>query len=975
MKRKSFLTINNEISTPKLVKPFLLPHIHLEKGLKMYENFLSVIKKYSNQKCFLEAAVKSYLRGTRLLKEETGDNSVETIWLNAAKARKRVETIIKELNQTILGSMVTMNSCIKNLGLAKIRLQTAVAKLQKHVLKSYGNKIERLAAAGPAKKEELEKTRLKHKELFDMKIFLFELKKQQQANRSFFGVTNKFKSTELSLIEKKKVVSQLQKALQENTLSMNLSQKELYENLMIYETIKREMTAAGQSFQNRVIASLREKCISILRSIGISKKQATRAKACLSKSGAAANGLKPLSVDQIDVRESTKDDPDYVPPAPGDADDGSESEDDDGFIKIPTNSKVSKAVLRNEAVDEDDDDDDFDTNEFLCDGEKGDIRYQVDYHERSSAIKQPRIIPIPFLPRPELVLHESFQNVLNLLQNDDDDDDDETSGNNNKPAMVLSWNEENCNVLDVALTKMYAKVVQMYSEVYPFMSPYMRSQFSGVFSTANDIQQFQRRRREMETQKRAKKREKEEAAAVASSSDEDQEYDSDFSYSSSDDDDNDGEEMEGETLDFWNLRPAARAKRIISILPNKPRDDGVPIIGGIDGKALTLPSEIAAVVKEPFIIPPHTKKNKRFTYWEEGNPNSGNVLERTLDTASSVSAPAMPLYTGLVLGRFCIVCCQVVHPPDLDCICTDYRGLKRSQCEDGIFYSTLRMRNAAVPLRRNVRDRRSKPHRRLWSIWRNSQRDLLLNGHQVFRLLPEYVNDPRVGNHVRCFMRFVFANYQIIGTSDCVVCGDDLIVNRSYNFCNTCKAWPIFSRIWVDVQKETRSNNLEIVSKRRCIAFERNRRLKKEQIKRRQTASFYATAIPQSSAAADEKKNLMDRITDRDRQLARSGAGKQPRLAFKTPKACHISSSRNTTTLPSVISSSIDNNQRQRRRRGDPVRSRITVNPMDVISFQVVSTPSPLATPDIPPLPSSSDMEITFSVDTYEDEAVTIDFG
>ncbi len=190
---------------------------------------------------------------------------------------------------------------------------------------------------------------------------------------------------------------------------------------------------------------------------------------------------------------------------------------------------------------------------------------------------------------------------------------------------------------------------------------------------------------------------------------------------------------------------------------------------------------------------------RRREWWENGNPNA-DTPKGAHNVIGPANAPQMPLYDGLVFNTFCIVCMEQLTGTNRDCGCVDYRGLPRSQCQDGLFFATLRMKNAWIVLRKNRRRERGKAHKKAWHLWRMSQRDLLVFGHPVLRkFIGNGGGTPQVGNHVRPFMEFVFTNYASMGSNNCVVCGDDLVVNRSYNFCNTCKAWPIFQQIWAHV--------------------------------------------------------------------------------------------------------------------------------------------------------------------------------
>lgn len=186
--------------------------------------------------------------------------------------------------------------------------------------------------------------------------------------------------------------------------------------------------------------------------------------------------------------------------------------------------------------------------------------------------------------------------------------------------------------------------------------------------------------------------------------------------------------------------------------------------------------------------------------WEAGDPNA-DPPRGTNDVVGLIDAPPMPPYDGLVFNNFCMVCTRQLNSHNQDCGCVDYRGLKRFECKDGLFFPSLRMKNAWIVLRRNKPNVRCGAHRNAWSAWRRAIMDLLLRGHPILRTKAGYGGtDPRVGNHVRSFMEFVFMNFEYRATNDCVVCGDKLAVNRSHNFCRVCKALPQFRGIWKSVQ-------------------------------------------------------------------------------------------------------------------------------------------------------------------------------
>lgn len=173
--------------------------------------------------------------------------------------------------------------------------------------------------------------------------------------------------------------------------------------------------------------------------------------------------------------------------------------------------------------------------------------------------------------------------------------------------------------------------------------------------------------------------------------------------------------------------------------------------------------------------------------WERGDPDA-DAPRGAADVLGPVAGPLMSPYDGLVFGVLCRVCAQTISR----CICRDYRGLRRPQCAGGLFFPTLRTKNAWIVLRKNTRRVRSRAHQTAWRLWRACQKDLILYGHPVLRKDPANANDPRVGNHVYPFLSFVLRNRTFMGTPSCVVCDDWLAANCVYNICNTCKAWRPF---------------------------------------------------------------------------------------------------------------------------------------------------------------------------------------
>jgi len=228
------------------------------------------------------------------------------------------------------------------------------------------------------------------------------------------------------------------------------------------------------------------------------------------------------------------------------------------------------------------------------------------------------------------------------------------------------------------------------------------------------------------------------------------------------------------------------------------------------------------------------KLSKVHQQWEKGNPNADPPKMDPQDVIGAIDAPRMNPHDGLVFGTLCQVCMEQVTATNPDCGCVDYRGLKRSECKDGLFFPTLRMKNAWIVLRKNKRRVRSQEHKKAWRLWRTSQRDILLLGHPVLRTQAGYGGvDARVGNHIRDFMNFVFENYCYLGTNDCVVCEDGLGVNRAFNFCNTCKAWEPFREIWKSVHARHRAQNSFCSTHVRKATYRTRRRLKLERIQKK----------------------------------------------------------------------------------------------------------------------------------------------
>ena len=960
MHSRTFLNTRGEVSGSKTVKKKNSPHISLVilEGLKIHENLSNLIQNYEKPECFFREALQAHMKGDKLLGDRLG--SPEAVWNNLLVSSKQLGEKIMGLKRTITTGLEAVQQQVKNLAAANKRSQVTFRVLHKMAVTKYQNCIARLAGSKiPADLQKLVETELKLREMYSSKVFMLELNRSLRAGRSFFGRTAELKLAEINFLEKKNLVFQIQKTIQKTANDLDLLQKKLVAITVLCTSMESKKVAAGHVFQKFVVALLKHRRAVVLKNLGIPEKDLAGIRASLVVV-VVQEPLAPLRPEEVtvqvvacpasrNVRCGGGGDDDYVYDDAEDADDeylfkakydsdapdsepeghlyynvGIEAEEGPRFVARQTRSRTLKNNTNhnNNMLTFTSEEEEESGNDFVVQASGGvsdlffeeqDDDTQIEYGDKGhlKAIKRPRLEPLPD-PSPSRIIDETFRTLLTSVAETlpTYEIDNELTGGGGLDSI---WDEAKSKLLNHEIDKAHAKLLQSYAREYPDLSDSMRSQFSEVFSTANDIQQYQRRRR-LKTRRRVEKKRKREAEAKAeleaeyvpqagptgikllvdaAEDDDEGEYDSDFSSSSSsssssDDDDADADEMMG----FWDIDPAVRSMRMVSVLCDS--DD--------EKSELVLPGSIAAYAKKHRKVAPF-KKKKPFLDCEAGDPNAGIVLHRDLDTVGSLLAPPMLAYSGLVFGRFCNVCCRVVNWPDMDCMCTDYRGLKRSQCLDGNCYPTLRMRNGGIILRLNKRRVRSDLHKTKWRKWRTSQRDLLLYGHPKLRVCQKFANDPRVGNHIRCFMRFVFANCATMGTNYCVVCGDVLDVNRAFNFCNTCKSWEPFREIWKDVQKEVRPTTLAKIKERGRLAHRHNRSLKKQAHQRKHRFNIDAAAttppppLPLTTTILGSSLDKMSPapmlVTEKFRRLMRNGAGKQPspappKLAYKTPRACHL---------------------------------------------------------------------------------------
>ncbi len=923
MHTKTFLNTRSEVSSSKVVKKKNSPHISLVilKGLKIHENLSNLIQNYEKPECFFREALQAHMKGGRLLGDRLG--SPEAVWNNLLVSSKQLGEEIMVLKGTITTGLEAVQQQVKNLAAANKRGQVAFRVLHKMAVTKYQNCVARLVGSkSPTDVQKLAQTKAKLGEIYSSKVFMFELNQCLRAGRSFFGRTAGLKLAEVHFLEKKKLVFQIQKTIQKAANGLDLLQKKLVTVTAMCTSMESKKVAAGQIFQKFVIALLKRRRAVVLEKLGISKEDLPRIRASLVTIVVQKPiPLAPLRLEEVTVQvvacpasrnvhygnDDDDDDDDYLfedkydsdAPDPMDSEPeghlyynvGIEAEEGPRFVARQTRSSTLKNNTNNNVLAFTSGEEES-GNDFIVQGvpdliwsDDDEDGTQIEYgdSEHISAIKCPRLEPLPD-PSPRII-DETFRTLLTSVAKTlpTYEIDNELTG-----GLDSIWDETKSKLLNHEIDKAHTKLLQSYAREYPDLSDSMRSQFSEVFSTANDIQQYRRRRRlktrrRIENKRKRQKEEEEEeddAAAAALK------YDSDFTDSSSSSED---EEEEDEMMGFWDIDPAVRTMRMVSVLCDSDDEES----------NLVLPGGIAFFAKKHRKVAPF-KKKKPFLDCEAGDPNAGNVLHRDLDTVGSLLAPPMHSYSGLIFERFCKVCCRVVNWPDMDCICTDYRGLKRSQCMDGNFFPTLRMRNSCVILRLNKRRVRSDLHKTKWRKWRTSQRDLLLYGHPKLRVSKKFANDPRVGNHIRHFMRFVFANCPIMGTNNCVVCGDVLDVNRAFNFCNTCKSWEPFREIWKDVQKEVKPTTLAKIKERGRLAHKHNRNLKKEAHQRKHRLNIDAAATPLTAtilgSSLDKTGPPPVIITEEFRRLMRNGAGKRPspppppppKLAYKTPKACHL---------------------------------------------------------------------------------------
>ncbi len=1026
MHTRTFLNTKSENSSSKTVKKKNSPHISLVilKGLKIHENLSNLIQNYEKPECFFREALQAHMRGGKLLGDRLG--SPEPVWNNLLVSSKQLGEEIMVLKGSIATGLETVQQQVKNLAEANKRSQVAFRVLHKMAVTKYQNCVARLVGSkSPTDVQKLAQTKAKLGEIYSSKVFLFELNQCLRAGRSFFGRTAGLKLPEINFLEKKELVFQIQKTIQKTANDLDLLQKKLVTVTAICTSMESKKVAAGQTFQKFVIALLKRKRAVVLEELGISKEDLPRIRASL-VTVVVKNPplpLVPLRLEEVTVEvvagpasrhvnydadyvydgddedlfgeKYDSDAPDSVPEGHVYYSVGLEAEEGPRFVASRTRSSGLLNINNNNnnvltfTSEEEESENDVQRSKGVpelvfeddADDNNNDIQIEYGDSEHVSAIKCPRLEPLPD-PSP-MVTHETFQTLLTSVRGLPSayDIDNKLTG-----GLDSIWDESKNKILSYKIDKAYDKLLQSYAKEYPDLSDTKRSQFSDIFATANDIQQYRRRRRlitRRRIEKKRKRQEEEDCRQEEEEEEEDEEYDSDFSSSSSDDDDEaeaDGDGMMG----FWDIDPAVRGMRMVSVLCDS--DD--------EKTKLVLPGGIAAYAKKHRKVAPF-KKKKPFLDCEAGDPNAGHVLHRDLDTVGSLLAPPMHAYSGLIFDRFCKVCCRVVYWPDMDCMCVDYRGFKRSQCMDGNFFPTLRMRNACIILRLNKRRVRNALHKTKWRNWRTSQRDLLLYGHPKLRVFQKFANDPRVGNHIRCFMRFVFANCQVMGTNNCVVCGDVLDVNRAFNFCNTCKSWEPFREIWKDVQTETKPTTLAKIKERGRLAHKHNRSLKKQAHQRKHRLNIDAAATTATILGSSLDKTRPPPpviITEEFRRLIRNGAGKQPqkpspppKLAYKTPRACHLQLNLSDEdeeddgiefAVPSLYSSTTTSSTGK-------YRDLAPLEDMgDVVSF--IFPPLPLESdvvpsfkeekPEIDDLPTL--LPVAFQVDIdFEDESMTMDFS
>lgn len=352
------------------------------------------------------------------------------------------------------------------------------------------------------------------------------------------------------------------------------------------------------------------------------------------------------------------------------------------------------------------------------------------------------------------------------------------------------------------------KILPRYHEMYVSLNGKQRQEISQQFVKINDLHQREdRHRRKKKMAKRKKKKERK----SSDSESEDAASNSDLSESCP------------SSPDGGNGDAAAAAAD-----NNSDESD----YSGYEG--VLLDRDFRSKGWEDKFLPPPRKK-KPDLKWEQGDPNDKKMLQWPPPNMDLENSACVELYDGLLFGCLCRSCLRVLGPESPDCMCRDHRGLLRSQCYqlDGLFFTTVKKRNAWIKLARTERRTRTPIQKHRWTKWRSCEKTELGFGHPVLRKDPDYVNDRRVGSRAHLFLRFVMANHHLRGTYFCVMCGDFLRQNRAYNFCNTCKAWLPFQEIWPLVRKEVESmNDLNSKQKRR-IAYKRNHKHKNKDLPKR----------------------------------------------------------------------------------------------------------------------------------------------
>ncbi len=851
-----------------------------KRDLRQYRILSSFLKRYSKKHDLLSKALKDHNDGRAIFGSEMHPTEIRLVEAREAAIREkqRCDQADQQCAHRISKAEKDAHAKDRVLEKAKIELSTGALAYQASVVGDLRAR-HREMLDGPSHGRPVSTTQLRALEL--------RIKKLENGEHFAEFVMRRHKSgtltpVELDLEQRQRAVLVAMKASRasNNTLSQLKGDRKITWKAHNgrCDVARKGLEQAGTALHQFVLDLLREQLDKVLREMGLSESEAHRqfppsenkkrhspppssapktvvGRYCLLSNSMLVDQAGPDVLQHIKhaLRKAVK-------AKATEANGGAPSVDQPMAESQPASSSlkplpIEKVHVEEVTLEEKNDDGDYvqqeeeEEEEEDYGGDDDDDRFM----EHLSASKCPRTCPLSpiILTEEELDrrIEEKFSHLRRVFNDTFPDEDMAYTGRED-------WRERFDHV-DTCLDQEHERLREVYKDVFPELNGPQRKAFAETFVRINDADQKKERQRIGKQRREKKKRLKE--IAPSSYDDDLSDDDSDLSETSSSSDDDDED-------------------------PYRDADDRslCSYLGDSDceGK-LILPKDVSLDGWAENPLPPH-RKNPASLRQEEGDPNSGRVLDEIEDTAGPPGAPEMERYDGLVLGHMCRVCMRIVNPDHPDCLCRDYRGLLRSQCTDGLFFATLRLYNAYVVLRRNERRVRSAEHKRMWRLHRSLQKDLLLFGHPVLRKQPEFAGDPRVGEHVHAFLRFVMANCHKLGTSSCVVCGDFLCENRAYNFCNTCKAWKPFKELWTLVQTELANFDKAGSGKRRRLSYASSRRRKREMIERRLSPSVWCSADDYTQTPGKSmKRPRISMVTGKRLPRKRLLAVKRPKASLE----------------------------------------------------------------------------------------------